>query len=57
MNLTKIDTLHPRAEEKPQQDGKNGKIMFRIKPHNYQRCLEGSNKTLYTPGPRDPTRD
>ena len=28
--------------------------MFRIKPHNRQRCLEGSNNTLYAPGPRDP---
>ena len=29
--------------------------MFRIKPHTHQRCLEGSNKTLCIPGPRDPT--
>ena len=31
------------------------KIAFRIKPHTHQRCSEGSNKTLCTPGPRDPT--
>ena len=31
--------------------------MFRIKPHNCQRCLEGSDKTLCVPGSRDPTRD
>ena len=29
--------------------------MFRMKPHTHQRCSEGSNKTLYTPRPRDPT--
>ena len=28
---------------------------FRIKPHTHQRCSDGSNKTLCTPGPRDPT--
>ena len=49
----KKDTLHPRAMEKPQQDGRRGKIVFRIKPHAHQRCLEGSNKTLCSPG--DPT--
>ena len=43
----------PRAKEKPQQDGRRGKITFRIKPHTHQRCLEGTNKTLCTPG--DPT--
>ena len=32
-----------------------GKIGFRMKPHTCQRCLEGSNKTLCTPRPRDPT--
>ena len=31
------------------------KLCLRIKPHTHQRCLEGSNKTLCTPGPRDPT--
>ena len=39
------------AKEKPQQDGRRGKIAFRIKP---QRHSEGSNKTLCTPG--DPQR-
>ena len=51
----KKDTPHPRAKEKPQQDGRRGKIAFRIKPHTCQRYLDGSNKTLSTPGPRDPT--
>ena len=51
---TKIDTPHSRAKEKPQQDSKRGKITFRTK-HTRQRCLESSNKTLSTPGPRDPT--
>ena len=35
------------------QDGRRGKITFRIKPHTSQKCLEGSNKTLCTAG--DPT--
>ena len=47
------DTLCPRAKKKPQQDGRRGEITFRIKPHTHQRCLEGTNKTLCTPG--DPT--
>ena len=25
-----------------------GKITFRMIPHTHQRCLEGSNRTLYT---------
>ena len=52
---SKKDTPHLGAKEKPQQDGKRGKITFRIKPHTHQRCSEGSNKTVYAPGPRDPT--
>ena len=32
------------------QDGRRGKITFRIKPHTRQRA-----QTLCTPGPRDPT--
>ena len=51
----------PRAKEKPQQDGKKSKIMFRIKPHTCQKCSEGSNKTCVhqDPGERssDPTSD
>ena len=38
-----------------QEDGRRGEIAFRIKLHTHQRCSEGSNKTLCTPGPRDPT--
>ena len=37
------DIPHPRAKEKPQQDGRRGKSMFRIKPHTHQRCSEVSN--------------
>ena len=33
-------------------DGRRGKIALRIKPFTHQRCLEGANKTLCTPGPR-----
>ena len=46
------DIPHPSAKEKSQQDGRRGKITFRIKPHTCQRCSE---KTLCTPGPRGPT--
>ena len=49
----KKDTSCPRAKEKPQQDRRKGKNTFRIKPYTYQRCSEGSNKTLCAPG--DPT--
>ena len=31
-------------KEKPQQDGRKGKITFRLKPHSCQRHSEGSNK-------------
>ena len=31
----KKDTLHPRAKEKPQQECRRGKIMFRIKHYTY----------------------
>ena len=51
----KKDTSHPRAKEKPQKDGRRGKIVFTLKLHTRQRCLEGSNKTLCAPGHRDPT--
>ena len=40
----KKDIPHPRTKKKPQQDGKSGEIMFRIKPHTHQRHSEGSNK-------------
>ena len=39
-----------KGKGEPQQDGRRGKIMFRIKPHTHQRHLEGSNKILCTPG-------
>ena len=42
------DTPSPRAKEKPQQDGRKGKI---TKPHTCQRCSKASNKTLYTQTP------
>ena len=50
----KKETLHPRAKEKPQQDGRRGEIAFTIKPHTSQTCSGGSNKTLYAPEGRDP---
>ena len=48
-NKTKKKT-HPRAKEKSQQDGRRDEFMFRIKPHKCQKYLEGSKKTLLTPG-------
>ena len=38
------DTSCPRAKEKPQQDGRRGKILNRINPYTCQRHLEGSKK-------------
>ena len=52
----KKDTPHPRAKEKPQQDGKRGKVAFRIKPNTCQRRSEGSNKTLSHQDPGTPQR-
>ena len=51
----KKGTPCPRAKEKPKKDGRRGKIAFRIKPHTFQRCWEGSNKTLCAQGHTDPT--
>ena len=31
---------HLKAKESPQQDGRRGEILFRIKPHTHQRCSE-----------------
>lgn len=54
----KKDIPRQRAKEKPQQDRKRGEITVRIKPHNHQRCLEGSKKTLYATGePTDTEAD
>ena len=49
----KKDTLHLRAKEKPQQDGRKGEIRIRIKP--LPETLEGLKQTLHAPGPRDST--
>ena len=46
----KKDTPHPRAKEKPQKDGRRGKIVFTLKLHTRQRCLDGSNKNLCAQG-------
>jgi len=44
LDPTKKNTPHPRAKEKLQKDGRRGEIMFRIKLHTFQRCLEGQTK-------------
>ena len=56
LDLNKKDTPHPRAKEKPQQDGKRSKIMFRIKHHTCQRHSEGSNKPCVYQDPETPQR-
>ena len=40
----KKDIPHPRAKEKPQQDGSMCKVTFRIKPLTHQRHSEVSSK-------------
>ena len=39
-----------RDKGEDQQDGRRGKITFRIKPHTCQRHSEGSSKTLCSSG-------
>ena len=42
------DTPYSRAKAKAQQDGRSGWIMFRIKPHTYQRRSEGTKHLVCT---------
>ena len=46
------DIPRPTAKKKPQQDGRRGEIVFRIKPHTRQRC---SDKPVQQ-GPEAPQR-
>ena len=50
----KVPTSKDKGEA-PVDSGR-GKIVFRIKFYTHERCSEGSNKTLCTQGPRDPTK-
>ena len=50
------DTPCPMTKKKPQQDGRRGKIVFRIKPHTRQRCSEGSNILCAHQDPETPKR-
>ena len=43
-----------KAKEKLQQDGRRGRITFRIKPHIHQRCPEGPNKPCAHQDPETP---
>ena len=43
-----------KAQEKPQQEGRRGKIAFRVKTHTCQRCSEGSNKPCAHQDPETP---
>ena len=42
--IFRTDFLQDGAKDNPQQDGRRGKITFRIKSHTHQRCSEGSIK-------------
>ena len=50
------DIPYPKAKEKPQQDGRRGEIMFRIKPHPCQRHSEHSNIPCAHQDPETPQR-
>ena len=52
----KKDTPHPRAKEKPHQDGRRGEITFRIKPHTLQRCWRTQTKPCVHQDPETPQR-
>ena len=53
----KKNTPHPRAKDKPQQDGaRRGKIAFRIKLLTFQRHSKGSNKPCVLQDPETPQR-
>ena len=45
-----------KGKGKSQQDGRRGKITFRIKPHTGQRCSEGSYKPCAHQDPETPQR-
>ena len=49
----KKDTPCPRTKRKLKQDNRRGTIVFNIKPHFHQRLLEGTNRTLCAPGPKE----
>ena len=48
--------LRPRAKEKPQQDGRRGEIVIKIKPHTQQRRSEGSHMPCAHQDPETPQR-
>ena len=53
----KKDNPYLRAKKKPQQDGRRGTIMFKIKFQTCQRHSEEANKNLCAPGPRGRNSD
>ena len=49
---------HPHGgEKKKKEDGRRGKITFRIKPHTHQRHSEGSKEILVHMRIQRPYRD
>ena len=55
LNTNQKKKKYVQGKGEAPQDDRRGTIMFRIKPHTRQIHLEGSNKTLCAPGPKDPT--
>ena len=53
LDPTKIRYPTSEGKGKPQQDGRRGKIAFKLKPHTHQKCSGGSNKTFCASGHRD----
>ena len=50
------DTPHLRAKEKPHKNGRRGEIMFGVKPHTRQRCLEDSHIPCMHQDPETPQK-
>ena len=46
----KQKTLCPRAKEKPQQECRRGKIMFRLKPHTHSSIFAWRTPWTVEPG-------
>ena len=51
------EITRPRAKEKPQQDGRRGKVAYRNQTPYPPEMLRVPKQTLYIPGPSDPTED
>ena len=52
----KKDTLHPKAKKKPQQDGRRGEIIFRIKPVHTRDTHRAQKNPCVHQDPETPQR-